>query len=163
MLHSIGNYERISDHALNIGNLAEEMHTKGISFSNNAKHELSVISNAITEIVELTVSSFKNDDGITAKHVEPLEQVIDSLSDRLKAMHIERLQNNECTIELGFIFTDLLTNFERVSDHCSNIAVYTMQLKLDKLDVHKYLNTIKSSDNTEFVQEFSNWEQKYSL
>ncbi len=163
MLHSIGNYERISDHALNIGNLAEEMHTKGISFSSNAKHELSVISGAITEIVELTVSSFKNDDGITAKHVEPLEQVIDSLSDRLKAMHIERLQNNECTIELGFIFTDLLTNFERVSDHCSNIAVYTMQLKLDKLDVHKYLNTIKSSDNTEFVQEFSNWEQKYSL
>ncbi len=163
MLHSIGDYERISDHALNICKLAEEMHTKGIRFSDNAKQELSVISDAINEIVDLTVCSFQKDDALLATHVEPLEQVIDGLSDKLKAMHIERLQANECTIELGFIFTDLLTNFERVSDHCSNIAVYTMQLSTDKLDAHKYLNAIKSATNQEFMQEFETYAQKYSL
>ena len=163
ILHSIGDYERIGDHALNICKLAEEMHTKRIEFSDNAKHELSVVSSAINEIVDLTVASFKTDDAKTAAHVEPLEQVIDGLNDNLKAMHIERLQANECTIELGFIFTDLLTNFERVSDHCSNIAVYTMQLSGDKLDAHKYLNTIKSSENDRFMEEFNTYTTKYSL
>ena len=163
LLHSIGDYERIGDHALNICKLAEEMHTKGIQFSDNAKHELSVVSSAINEIVELTVSSFKNDDAVTATHVEPLEQVIDGLNDSLKALHIERLQANDCTIELGFIFTDLLTNFERVSDHCSNIAVYTMQLSGDKLDAHKYLNAIKSNENDKFMAEFKTYSNKYSI
>ncbi len=163
MLHSIGDYERIGDHALNICKLAEEMHTKGIKFSDNAKKELSVVSSAINEIVDLTVSSFQKDDAAQAAHVEPLEQVIDELSDNLKALHIERLQANECTIELGFIFTDLLTNFERVSDHCSNIAVYTMQLNGDKLDAHKYLNAIKSTSNDKFMDEFNSYANKYSL
>ncbi len=163
LLHSIGDYERIGDHALNICKLAEEMHTKGIQFSDNAKHELSVVSSAINEIVELTVSSFKNDDAVTAAHVEPLEQVIDGLNDNLKALHIKRLQANDCTIELGFIFTDLLTNFERVSDHCSNIAVYTMQLSGDKLDAHKYLNAIKSNENDKFMAEFKTYSNKYSI
>ena len=163
MLHSIGDYERISDHALNICKLAEEMHTKGIQFSDNAKKELSVIASAINEIVDLTVTSFQKDDATIASHVEPLEQVIDSLNDNLKALHIERLQANDCTIELGFIFTDLLTNFERVSDHCSNIAVYTMQLHGNKLDAHKYLNAIKSTTNDKFMDEFNNYANKYSL
>ena len=163
MLHSIGDYERISDHALNICKLAEEMHTKGIRFSDNAQKELTVVSGAINEIVDLTVTSFQNDDAAKASHVEPLEQVIDGLNDNLKALHIERLQANDCTIELGFIFTDLLTNFERVSDHCSNIAVYTMQLQGDKLDAHKYLNAIKSTANDKFMDEFNSYANKYSL
>ncbi len=163
LLHSIGDYERIGDHALNICKLAEEMHTKGIQFSDNAKHELSVVSSAINEIVDLTVSSFQNDDAAKASHVEPLEQVIDGLNDNLKALHISRLQANDCTIELGFIFTDLLTNFERVSDHCSNIAVYTMQLSGDKLDAHKYLNAIKSTTNDKFMDEFKAYSNKYTL
>lgn len=163
LLHTIGDYERIGDHALNICKLAEEMHQKGISFSDKAKKELLVVSSAINEIVDLTVLSFKTNNSDTAAHVEPLEQVIDDLNENLKALHIERLQAGECTIELGFIFTDLLTNFERVSDHCSNIAVYTMQLSSDKLDAHKYLNAIKSSDNDKFMEEFKDYSAKYTL
>ncbi len=163
MLHSIGDYERIGDHALNICKLAEEMHQKGIHFSDKALHELSVVSAAINEIVDLTVTSFQSDNASAASHIEPLEQVIDELNDDLKALHIERLQANECTIELGFIFTDVLTNFERVSDHCSNIAVYTMQLNGDKLDAHKYLSSIKSATNDKFMEEFNTYTNKYSL
>ena len=163
MLHSIGDYERISDHALNVCKLAEEMYQKGIHFSDNAKQELTVVSAAINEIVDLTITSFQNDNAQMASHVEPLEQVIDVLNDKLKALHIERLQANDCTIELGFIFTDLLTNFERVSDHCSNVAVYTMQLSSDKLDAHNYLNSIKSTSNEEFMNEFNRYSTKYTL
>ena len=158
MLHSIGDYERIGDHALNICKLAEEMHQKGISFSDKAISELMV-----NEIVDITVTSFQNDNTQLASHVEPLEEVIDVLNEKLKALHIERLQANNCTIELGFIFTDLLTNFERVSDHCSNVAVYTMQLSSDKLDAHKYLNKIKSTSNEKFMDEFDKYSVKYSI
>lgn len=163
MLHSIGDFERIGDHALNICKVAEEMHNKGISFSDEAKCEIAVITNAVTEILNMTVDSFVNDDIETASHVEPLEQVIDKLNKRLKARHVARLQNGECTIELGFVFTDLLTNYERVSDHCSNIAVYTMQLPSDKLDAHKYLAKIKNSEDGTFVDDFNMYSEKYSL
>ncbi len=163
MLHSIGDFERIGDHALNICKVAEEMHNKGISFSDEAKREIAVITNAVTEILNMTVDSFVNDDIETASHVEPLEQVIDKLNKRLKARHVARLQNGECTIELGFVFTDLLTNYERVSDHCSNIAVYTMQLPSDKLDAHKYLAKIKNSEDGTFVDDFNMYSDKYSL
>lgn len=163
MLHSIGDFERIGDHALNICELAEEMHQKGISFSAEGIHEIGVISDAVKEITSLAIDSFIKDDAKAANHVEPLEQVVDNLQDQLKEMHIARLQNNECTIELGFIFTDLLNNFERVSDHCSNIAVYTMQLRGDKLDAHKYLNSIKSSSNSDFIEDYDMYKSKYSL
>lgn len=163
MLHSIGDFERICDHALNVAKLAEEMHEKNISFSKDALNELSVITDAVTEIVTMTVDSFINDDIELSSHVEPLEQVIDKLKKQLKTMHITRLQNNECTIELGFIFTDLLTNYERVSDHCSNIAVYTMQLPTDMLDAHKYLNKIKHSTTGAFVDDFNRYDAKYKI
>ena len=163
MLHSIGDFERIGDHALNICKLAEEMHQKGISFSAEGIHEIGVISDAVKEITSLAIDSFIKDDAKAANHVEPLEQVVDNLQDQLKEMHIARLQNNECTIELGFIFTDLLNNFERVSDHCSNIAVYTMQLRGDKLDAHKYLNSLKSSSNSDFIEDYDMYKSKYSL
>ncbi len=163
MLHSIGDFERIGDHALNICQVAEEINSKGINFSKDALKELSVITAAVNEIVDMTVDSFVNDDVELASHVEPLEQVIDKLKKQLKNMHIGRLQNGECTIELGFIFTDLLTNYERVSDHCSNIAVYTMQLPTDMLDAHKYLNKIKASATGAFVDDFNMYSKKYTL
>ena len=163
MLHSIGDFERIGDHALNICQVAEEMHTKGISFSEDALKELAVVTDAITEILNMTVDSFVTDNGELASHVEPLEQVIDKLKKELKEKHIKRLQNNECTIELGFVFTDLLTNYERISDHCSNVAVYTMQLHGDKLDTHKYLRNIKHSDTGSFTDDYNMYEKKYSI
>lgn len=163
MLHSIGDFERIGDHALNICKVAEEMHNKNIHFSDEAKKEIAVITNAVTEILNMTVDSFINDDIELASHVEPLEQVIDTLNKKLKARHVARLQSGECTIELGFVFTDLLTNYERVSDHCSNVAVYTMQLPSDKLDAHKYLAKIKNAETGVFVDDFNMYAEKYSL
>ena len=163
MLHSIGDFERIGDHALNICKVAEEIHDKNIHFSSDAINEIGIITSAVTEILNMTIDSFVNDDTEQASHVEPLEQVIDKLNKELKARHINRLQNGECTIELGFIFTDLLTNYERVSDHCSNIAVYTMQLPTDMLDTHKYLHKLKSSLNGTFVDDFNSYSEKYNL
>lgn len=163
MLHSIGDFERIGDHALNICKVAEEMHNKNIHFSDEAKKEIAVITNAVTEILNMTVDSFINDDIELASHVEPLEQVIDTLNKKLKARHVARLQSGECTIELGFVFTDLLTNYERVSDHCSNVAVYTMQLPSDKLDAHKYLAKIKNAETGAFVDDFNMYAEKYSV
>ena len=163
MLHSIGDFERIGDHALNICKVAEEMHSKEIEFSPQAQRELTIVTNAITEILNMTIDSFINNDGEMASHVEPLEQIIDKLKKQLKAMHIKRLQNGECTIELGFIFTDLLANYERISDHCSNIAVYTMQLHSELLDTHKYLRSIKSAVAGSFVDDYNMYENKYKL
>ena len=163
MLHSIGDFERIGDHALNICKVAEEMHNKNIHFSDEAKKEIAVITNAVTEILNMTVDSFINDDIELASHVEPLEQVIDTLNKKLNALHVARLQSGECTNELGFVFTDLLTNYERVSDHCSNVAVYTMQLPSDKLDAHKYLAKIKNAETGAFVDDFNMYAEKYSL
>lgn len=163
LLHSIGDFERMGDHALNMCKLGEEMHQKNISFSNDALKELSVMTDAVTEILNMTFDSFVNDDIEIASHIEPLEQVIDSLTKRLKNMHINRLQNGECTIELGFIFTDLLSNYERISDHCSNVAVYTMQLPSDMLDTHKYLRNIKTSTAGSFVDDYNKYEAKYRI
>ncbi len=163
MLHGIGDFERISDHALNIRDLSKEMFEKQIVFSADAQKEITNISSAITEIITITVDSFINDDTQMASHVEPLEQVIDKLTDTLKANHINRLQKGDCTIELGFVLSDLLTNYERISDHCSNLAVFTMQLKSDKLDAHKYLNSLKTMENQEFAKDFNMYDNKYSI
>lgn len=163
MLHSIGDFERIGDHALNIATLAQEMHDKGITFSDDALKELSVMTAAVDEIIDISFDSFVNDDIDLSTKVEPLEQVIDKLKDTLKAKHVKRLQAGGCTIELGFIFSDLLANYERVSDHCSNIAVYTMQLPTDKLDAHKYLRNIKSADSGVFVDNYNLYLNKYKV
>lgn len=163
LLHSIGDFERISDHALNICDSANEIKEKKIEFSKDANAELKVVCDATVEILNIAVDSFVNDDAERAAHVEPLEQVIDKLKSDLKSRHVERLQRGECTIELGFVFSDLLTNLERVSDHCSNVAVYTIQLNSSKLDTHKYLRKVKSAETGSFVDEYNVYESKYSI
>lgn len=163
MLHSLGDFERITDHALNICELAQEIKDKEIIFSEDARHEISVVTDALKEIVSNAIDSFISDDMVLASKVEPLEQVIDKLRDSLKARHIERLQKGECTVQLGFVFSDLLTNYERVSDHCSNIAVYTLQLHTENLDAHKYLRNVKTTAVQEYVDEYNAYEKKYSI
>lgn len=163
MLHTIGDLERISDHAVNIVEAAEEMHSKKIKFSQQALRELPVIVDAVSEILDMSINAFVNNDVNLAKNVEPLEDVIDQLRSDLKTRHIERLRNGKCTIELGFILQDLLTNFERVSDHCSNIAVYLIQISDNSMDTHEYMNELKKLDRSEFMDEFNDYKNKYIL
>ena len=163
LLHSVGDFERIADHALNLSKAAEEIKQKKVQFSSEAQKEIKVVKTALKEIVEMTFDSFKDDNLELASKVEPLEQVIDKLNSELKSRHVQRLQTGACTVKLGFVFSDLITNFERVSDHCSNIAVYTLQMYSDKLNAHKFLNKIKSSESGEFVDYYNLFSTKYSL
>ena len=163
LLHSIGDFERIGDHALNISDSAKEMHKKGIKFSDEALAELEVIVGALREIVSMAIQSFENADPQLAANVEPLEQVIDDLKDELKERHINRLQKGLCTIELGFILSDVLSNIERISDHCSNIAVCVISLEESQFDTHEYLNRIKNSGEKNFTEAFRAYGKKYSL
>lgn len=163
MLHTIGDLERISDHAVNIVEAAEEMHKKKIMFSDQAVKELKVMIKAVNEILDMSIRSFITADVSLAKCVEPLEDVIDQLRNELKSRHIERLRSGKCTIELGFILQDLLTNFERVSDHCSNIAVYLIQINDNSMDTHEYMNELKKLDRSEFMDEFNDYSKKYIL
>ncbi|MBR3755125.1 MAG: Na/Pi cotransporter family protein [Clostridia bacterium] len=161
-LHLIGDFERISDHALNVLESAEELKDKKMSFSGPAKKELDNIIKATAEIVSLATWAFVENDLEKASLVEPLEQVIDELKKSLKNGHIERLRRNECTIEQGFVFNDLITNLERVSDHCSNIAGCVIETANDRFDMHKYLRNVKK-DNEEFDKNYAMFAQKYSV
>lgn len=163
LLHTIGDLERISDHAVNIMEAAEEMHTKKVRFSPAAEEEVGIMIKAVTEILEMSINSFTAFDVSLAKEVEPLEDVIDGLRTELKNRHVKRLRDGVCTIELGFILQDLLTNFERVSDHCSNIAVCLIQIKENSMDTHEYMNELKRLDKSEFMDEFNQYKTKYSL
>jgi len=163
MLHAIGDMERIADHALNILELAEEISNKQISFSEDANAELSKMTAALREIMNLTFDAYKEYDPDIACHVEPLEQVIDLLKDLLKSNHIQRLRKGECTIEQGFIFTDISTNLSRISDHCSNIAVGIIRSKNSDFDTHSYLNSVKYSTQGQFVEDYKVYKEKYDL
>ncbi len=163
LLHGIGDFERISDHAVNLVDAAEEIHEKKITFSKEANAELKVLADATTETLDLTIDSFKTNNVTIASEVEPLEEVIDNLKTTLRERHIKRLQEGKCTVELGFVFSDLLTNYERIADHCSNIAVSTIQLHAEKQDSHKYLKSIKSGADEHYVTEFKNYSEKYSV
>ncbi len=163
LLHAIGDSERLADHATNILRPAQEIDDKGLEFSEKAQEELGVITQAIIDILNLTVDSFEREDTRLAARVEPLEQVVDSLKLELKNRHVRRLQEGRCTIELGFVLTDLLTNYERVSDHCSNIAVTVIQVKDSALENHGYLNQLKSSGSPEFTREYEQSLQRYVL
>ena len=163
LLHTIGNFERLSDHAVNINDVSEELKTKNIVFSDEAKAEIAVITDAIKEILQITSKSFIDNDLEVAKKVEPLEQVIDKLIATTKANHIARLQKGACTIELGFVLSDLLNNYERISDHCSNIAVAIIETAHNSFGTHEYLNAVKNENDDEFQNDFKEFASKYSI
>ena len=147
LLHAIGDFERIGDHALNLQESARELHEKDLHFSDAAKEELEVLLTALNDIMALAFDSFAANDPMAAREVEPLEETIDQLIEEIKVRHIHRLQAGECTIQLGFVLNDLLTNFERVSDHCSNIAVCVIESQADDLDPHAYISRLKTDQS----------------
>lgn len=159
MMHCVGNFERISDHAVNLVESAQEMHDKGISFSAECVNEINVISDAICENINKAFGAYLDSDLGLAHKVEPLEEVVDNLSTELKNRHIRRLQNDECTVELGYIFQDILTNLERVSDHCSNIAGCLIETS-EKTNIHAYLHDVKENDET-FRTEYRAFAEEY--
>ncbi|MEE7583283.1 MAG: Na/Pi cotransporter family protein [Oscillospiraceae bacterium] len=162
LLHVIGDFERISDHAMNIIEISEELHSKKIEFSNDAYEEMMVLIHAITDILNMTAKSFENNDVELAHQVEPLEEVIDRLRLEMRNRHIQRLKDGKCTMELGFVFTDLLTELERVSDHCSNIAVCMIQIEENNaVEVHEYLNVL--SKDSEFEKQCQDFAVNYRL
>lgn len=163
ILHCIGDFERISDHAVNIMETAKEVSKKEESFSDKARAELDVYEAALREIVTMTYNVFARDDAELATHVEPLEEVIDNLNDEVKKKHVKRLRKGKCTIGLGFILSDLTTNYERVADHCSNIAACLIQTKVDTLETHEYIDNLKENDAIRFNREYKEYRKKYKL
>ncbi len=163
LLHSIGNFERISDHACNLVDAAREMHTKNMRFSDKAALELSIFTGAVKDIVNMSYKAFEDENVQEAMLVEPLEEVIDDMNIELKARHIRRLREGKCTIELGFVHSDIITNYERIADHCSNIAVCIIEIKKDGFDTHEYLGTIKREDNEQFKARYAQYKEKYKL
>ena len=163
LLHSIGDMERISDHAVSIAKAAEEIYEKNLAFSQAAVRELQVFSAAIKEIVELTMEAVHTENLEKAQQVEPLEEVIDDLSASMKQRHIERLREGRCTIELGFILSDLTTSYQRIADHCSNIAVCLVQADKDEYGRHAYLKSLKTEDRMHFAQQYQAYSEKYAL
>lgn len=162
LLHIIGDFERISDHAVNLVESAEEIRNKGLSFSVHAKQELAVLTAAVGEVMDLALDAFLQNNPALAAKVEPLEQVVDTLKEQLRNRHILRLQKGECTIELGFVWSDLLTSLERVADHCSNIAGCVIEMSHDSLDVHEYLDNVKAG-GPGFLRAYEAYAQKYAL
>ena len=162
LLHIIGDFERISDHAVNLVESAEEIRNKGLSFSVHAKQELAVLTAAVGEVMDLALDAFLQNDPALAAKVEPLEQVVDTLKEQLRNRHILRRQKGECTIELGFVWSDLLTSLERVADHCSNIAGCVIEMSHDSLDVHEYLDNVKAG-GPGFLRAYEAYAQKYAL
>ena len=163
LLHNIGDFERIGDHALNIKESAAEMNRKGIVFSEQATDEIKRLFSALYEIIDLAVDSFVKNDLALAAQVEPLEEVIDVLISQIKRRHVERLQSGKCTIELGFVLNDLLNNCERISDHCSNIAVCVTEIDRGEFDTHEYLNAIKTGNDEDFKQAYARYANKYEI
>lgn len=163
LLHTIGDFERISDHAVNILGVAEEINTKKVVFSKDAYTEIDTLSRAVGEILSNTVTAFENEDLALAKKIEPLEQVIDRIKFKLKQRHIARLQSGECTIEAGFIFSDFITNCERVADHCSNVAVCLIQVAEDSFDTHEYLQNVRAHGDVSFDEEYKMYKEKYAV
>lgn len=163
LLKLIGDFERISDHAVNIVESAEEINSKHIEFSDEAKHEVSILKEAVFEITDLAYGAFIDNDLDKASLVEPLEQTIDILVEQIKLHHILRLQKSECTIDHGFVLSDILTNLERTADHCSNIAACITEISENaSFDMHKYLGDIRN-DTDEFKSNFKMYKNKYSL
>lgn len=162
LLRVIGDFERISDHSVNIVESAEEMAEKGFTFSADAKKELQVLCAAVNEIIDLSLKAFSENDTESAFHVEPLEEVIDNLKEKLRSNHIRRMQQGDCTVEVGFIWSDLLTNLERTSDHCSNIAGCVVETLHGDLDIHESLREVRR-DSEEYTTEYKSFSEKYAV
>ena len=161
--HSIGDFERISDHALNLVEAAKEMHKKEQSFSAKALEELHIFSKAIADIVALSVSIFENEDAVAARQIEPFEEAIDVIQKEMKKRHTKRLRKGKCTVEMGFVLSDVTNNYERIADHCSNIAISIMQLEEDDTLAHEYVDNLQKSEGSEFDLRFKNYLKKYDL
>ena len=163
LLHCIGDFERISDHAINIMESAREMYEKKLAFSKKAQEELVIFTGAIKDIVNTSVRIFQEEDLKLAGMVEPLEEVIDYLNSEMKKRHIKRLRKGKCTIEMGFILSDITTNYERVSDHCSNIALCLLQLNEENFDTHEYQYNLTKKNNVEFIAQVNHLSEQYQL
>ncbi|MCL2059716.1 MAG: Na/Pi cotransporter family protein [Oscillospiraceae bacterium] len=165
LLHMIGDFERICDHAVNIVEAAQEMHDKSIHFSEAAQNEVAVLSAAVTEILTVAVGAFIDNDILAASGVEPLEQVVDTLVVDIKGRHVRRLQTGECTIELGFVLADILADLERVADHCSNIAISVIEIETHgALDLHEYIRKIESGQSgADYNEIYARYSEKYSI
>lgn len=162
LLKMIGDFERISDHSVNLLESAEEMRDKGIKFTDSASDEIRVITGAVSEILDLSLRAFSDDDLGAAADVEPLEEVIDELKTALRDNHIKRLQQGECSIEAGFVWSDLLTNLERTSDHCSNIAVCMVDMAHHNMNIHESLREVRA-ESADYSKKYENYAKKYSL
>jgi phosphate:Na+ symporter len=163
LLRIIGDFERISDHAVNLLESAEEIRDKKLAFSGVAERELRVMFDAVSEVLTLSERAFCEADDQAAARVEPLEQVVDLLRDQLKVRHIERLRQGKCTIELGFVLSDILTNLERVSDHCSNIAACVIETAHDTMGMHGYLSGLNKEQGSSYQINYQNYLEKYTL
>ncbi len=163
LLHCIGDFERISDHAINIQEAAKEMKDKELNFSEAASTELGIFGQAVKDIIELSFKVFKDGDDKAARTVEPLEEVIDNLNIELKNRHVKRLRKTQCTIELGVVFSDIMTSYERISDHCSNVAVSIIQIHEEDFEAHEYLNAMKRGDEKSFNEQYNKYKQNYVL
>lgn len=163
LLHCIGEFERISDHAINIMEAAREMNKKNLGFSAKAEKELAVFTRAVKDIVGIAIQVFEQEDLQLAGAVEPLEEVIDGINIEMKARHIRRLTKGTCTIELGFVLSDITTNYERVADHCSNIAVCLIQIANQEFDTHEYMEILKDERNAEFKEKCKAYKAQYTL
>lgn len=163
LLHCIGDFERISDHGMNLKDAAKEMHDKEMHFSDKAEKELNVFVNAVKEILDMSIDAFETNNTDEASKVEPLEEVIDDINTVVKANHIQRLQKGKCTIEQGFVLSDISTNLERVSDHCSNIAISVIEIDRDGFDAHGYLENLKRDGDPDFAAMVEKYRDKYVL
>jgi phosphate:Na+ symporter len=163
ILHSISDFERISDHALNLAQSSKKINKKELSFSKSARREIVAICNAVDDICSLAVSGFCNDDSEKASHVEPLEEVIDTLTKTIKKNHINRLKKGKCGIEMGFILEDILTDLERVSDHCSNIALELITIHNNDYNTHGYFKNFSDKERDSFYNEYEELLKKYPL
>jgi len=162
-LHTISDFERISDHACNVADVCQEIDEKKVEFSPSALHELEVLEGAVTEILTISVNAFIEGNLQLAARVEPLEEIIDGLCDEMKSHHVDRLQQGVCTLNQGFVFNDLLTNYERVADHCSNIAVAVIEVESDSFDTHEYLNSVKAMKDASFARYYDEYKKKYTF
>ncbi len=163
LLYLIGEFERIADYAVSVSRSAQEIYDKKLEFSTPAQLELDTMMAAVEEVVQIAISSFSNNDISLASKVEPLEEVIDSMKSTLKRNHVQRLQQNECTIELGFVFSDLIIVLERISDHCSNIAGCIIEMSQERMDMHRYTHKIKQELNSSYVNLYNEYSKKYSI